>query len=269
VSEHMAGRNPLRVVVLTCAGLGLETAVELETIPGIEVVAVLDSPYRPMPWRRKLRKLWRARGADGLISLAATRISKTARQLFRKQSAPEDVLALRCPVIPVADLHSPESLQHLRVLNPDLGVIDGTYILRPEVFNVPRYGCINLHCGRVPEYRGSPPAFWELYDGVDEVGITIHQVTAQLDEGPVFLEQSLRLDVAPAGDPARYVEAYWRDTLRPRGIDLLKQTVAAIRDGRARPTPQRTNGVRTHRSPTRHDIRELRRRVQRRRQERE
>jgi methionyl-tRNA formyltransferase len=270
VSEHTPAPGPLRVVVLTCAGLGHETAAALDKVPGVEVVAVLDSPHRSLTVRRKLRKLWRARGLAGLILHAVGRLLRIMTSRFGRVSDPcRDIPNVPFPVIPVTDFHAPEALDQLRRLEPDLGVVDGTYILKPSVYSVPRHGCINLHCGRVPDYRGAPPAFWELYDGVAEVGVTVHQITEQLDEGPVFMEQSLRLDIAPPGDPVHYIEAFWRTTLRPRGIGLLKQTVAAFRDGCARPIPQPSSRAHTHRFPTRHDVRELRRRVRRRRRNRD
>lgn len=260
-----AGREaPLRVVVLTCEGLGIPTAAALESLTGVEVVAVMNSPHRKLTLGRKLRKVWRAGGAAAFVKIAARRARTLAQRIGGSKRAGSGEMP-RCTVHEVADLHSDECLALLRELRPDVAVVDGTYILKPVLFDLPAFGSINLHCGRVPEYRGSPPAFWELYDGADQVGITVHRVTEKLDEGAVLCERAFPLDTCPAGDPVAYIESYWRDSLRPEGIAMLKQAIGDIRDGRARPRPQRPSSAPTHRSPTRQQVRELRRRVRSRR----
>jgi methionyl-tRNA formyltransferase len=251
---------PLRVVVLTCAGLGVPTAAALESLPGVQVLAVMNSPHRQLPLTKKLRKVWRGGGVSAFVKIAARRAGAIAQRLGRSVHVRSDTKP-QCEIHAVSDLHSEECLALLRELRPDVAVVDGTYILKPVLFDLPTFGSINLHCGKVPEYRGSPPAFWELYDGADQVGVTVHRVTEKLDEGPILFERTLPLDTSPPGDPVAYIEGYWRDVLRPHGIDLLKEAVAAIRDGSARPRPQRRTSAATHRSPTRQQVRELRRRV--------
>jgi methionyl-tRNA formyltransferase len=260
----VAGRTaPLRVVVLTCEGLGIPTAAALESLTDVEVLAVMNSPHRRLPLGKKLRKVWRA-GGVAAFAKSAVRRARAVTHLGRSKRGRGEKLP-QCAIHEVSDLHSEECLALLRGLRPDVAVVDGTYILKPPLFDLPVFGSINLHCGKVPEYRGSPPAFWELYDGVDHVGVTVHRVSEKLDEGPVLCERAFPLDTCPAGDPVVYIESYWREVLRPHGIAMLKQAVADIRDGSARPRPQLPSSVPTHRSPTRQQVRELRRRVRSRR----
>ena len=80
---------------------------------------------------------------------------------------------------------------------PDLGVVVGAPILRTELFSLPRLGCINLHLGAAPEFRGSSPGFYELLEGVAEVGVTVHRVTDTLDGGNILLQERFPLDIAP------------------------------------------------------------------------
>ena len=87
-------------------------------------------------------------------------------------------MAARCPGarhLHRDDLHTAESIALLKSLAPDIGVVFAAYRLRPEVFTIPRLGCLNLHLGRAPEFPGSSPAFYELLEGVPEVGITVHR----------------------------------------------------------------------------------------------
>ncbi|TLY16782.1 MAG: hypothetical protein E6K69_03380 [Nitrospirae bacterium] len=59
-------------------------------------------------------------------------------------------------------------------MNTDLGIVIGTRILKRSTFAIPRMGCMNVHKGRVPEYCGIPPGFWDLYENEKQAGVTIH-----------------------------------------------------------------------------------------------
>ena len=84
------------------------------------------------------------------------------------------------------DYHCDESLEFVRGLNPDLGVVYGTGILKASLFSIPRHGSINIHKRKLPDYRGGGPVgLWELLDQQPEIGVTVHQVVEQLDAGDV------------------------------------------------------------------------------------
>lgn len=253
--------TPFRVLVLTCSAHGFETAGALHRLPGIEVAALVVAPHRKGSLRSRVRRVWRTKGVAGFVRIAA-------RKLARRFRGDPDAgpTSTPYPVLRVVDFHHPACLEAMAALRPDLGVVDGTYILRESVFSLPRLGCINLHCGRVPEYRGMPPAFWELYDGVPEVGVTIHQVTAKLDEGPVFSEASFPIELAPARDALDYVRQFWREVLRPNGIRMITGVVSALARGTPVSRPQaHVPGIKARREPSLHDVAELRRRVRQRR----
>ena len=256
--------GPLRVVVLTCGtpgdASGFESARAIAQVPGVDVVAIAVSPHRrPRGVRARLRQVYRRRGIPGLIGIPARKLAAMLRRTTvaaAVESAPAGV-----PSLALDDFHADASLAALRALAPDLAVIDGTYILKESVFSLPRLGAINLHCGRLPEYRGAPPAFWELYNGEREVGVTVHWVTAGVDEGPIIRQELVPLDPAPAGDPMRVVHEIWRDTLRPIGVRLLAEAVAAIAAGNGEGRRQNPADGRTYRFPDYSTVRELRARV--------
>ena len=58
---------------------------------------------------------------------------------------------------------------------------------------MPRLGSINIHHGKLPEYRGSESIFWSLYQGEEFAGVTIHRVDQELDAGAILLEDSVRM----------------------------------------------------------------------------
>jgi folate-dependent phosphoribosylglycinamide formyltransferase PurN len=256
-----ATSSGLRVVVLTCGDLGLEVANTLSREAGVGAVFVLRSPWlrKSLTLRQKFRHVVRTQGVGGLLHVALSRVVREA-----PGGEPERI-DRRIIVVDVDDYHSIAAREALRLLRPDLGLVVGTYILRDGVFDIPRYGSINLHSGKAPQYRGAAPAFWELYNGETEVGITIHRVAAELDAGDVLRQEAFALDAAPAEDPMEYIERYRREVLRPNGTRMLVDVVREIAAGRAQPCEQDHGVAKTYRSPTHKDVVELRSRVSQRR----
>jgi len=63
----------------------------------------------------------------------------------------------------------------------------------PEVFDeqlldAPRW-CVNVHAGDLPEYRGMLPTFWALYHGEPEIGVTVHTMVEEIDQGEVLAKE--------------------------------------------------------------------------------
>ena len=200
---------PLRIVFLAGAD-NRSTRSSIEAVcrtAAVQPLAVLLDTGRDS-FRRRARNLRRNIAREG-IGYAVRRIFKSLRAASdqfatRAVVSREDVEGLLRKAFPercftledvagrygfavhrVGNLNGPESIAALRECKADLAVVLGTRILRSEVFSLPRLGSINLHKGKVPEYRGMPPGFWELYEGERTAGITVHFVSAKLDAGDV------------------------------------------------------------------------------------
>lgn len=89
------------------------------------------------------------------------------------------------------NVHSAASIRHVRAFNPDLGLSLAAPILKAPLFELPRLGTLNLHKGKLPHYRGMPPAFWEFFHNESSVGCTIHKVAKGLDTGDILLEDAV------------------------------------------------------------------------------
>lgn len=131
---------------------------------------------------------------------------------------------------------------YVREQNPDLGIALGAPILKPALFELPRLGTINLHKGRLPDFRGMPPAFWELHKGATSVGCTVHQVAAGLDTGDILLASEVPIDQfsTVAGVQVK---------LHRLGVELVAQAVEAIAAGSAQFSKQPAGGS-TNSRPT-------------------
>jgi methionyl-tRNA formyltransferase len=79
----------------------------------------------------------------------------------------------------------------LRCLEPDLMIVVGFGAIIPKtVLSIPANGCINIHVSLLPRWRGAAPIQRAIQSGDTETGITIMQMDAGLDTGPVLLQQS-------------------------------------------------------------------------------
>jgi len=251
----------LNVVVLTSAVLGVELAVGLTGLNEVRSLTVVTTSVMRgrRNFREKLSGIYRHDGPAGVLRAGIRRIYKKGGG----QDAAA-VVAARCPGIKhlhCADLHAPESLALLKDLSPDLGVVFGAYRLKPCVFTIPRLGCLNLHLGHAPEFRGSSPAFYEMLEGVSSVGVTVHRMTEGLDAGPILKQESFPIDLAPREDPISYLHRYQSEVLVPNGIRLMMEAVRLCAMGQISERPQPLAQRPTRRRATYQLKRELRRRV--------
>jgi methionyl-tRNA formyltransferase len=92
----------------------------------------------------------------------------------------------------------------LTALQPDL-VLSFAYAYKipAELFGIPKYGFYNVHFSLLPRFRGRCPVFWQLKNGDETGGISVHQVTAGFDSGPLLMQKPV-----PVG-PADTHGIYW------------------------------------------------------------
>ncbi len=141
------------------------------------------------------------------------------------------------PVQQPVSLRDPEAVAALRALAPDLMVVVAYgLLLPPEVLAIPRLGAVNVHASLLPRWRGAAPIQRAILAGDAETGVSIMQMEAGLDTGPVLAEA--RIPIGP-GDTA----ADLHDRLAALGARLLVETVDRLAAGRVRPRPQPDEGV--------------------------
>jgi methionyl-tRNA formyltransferase len=94
-------------------------------------------------------------------------------------------------------------------------------ILPAAVLAVPRLGCINIHASLLPRWRGAAPIQRSLLAGDAQTGISIMQMDAGLDTGPILLQQAL--PIAP-DDTAQTLH----DKLADLGAELVVRALANL-----------------------------------------
>jgi methionyl-tRNA formyltransferase len=71
-------------------------------------------------------------------------------------------------------------------------------IIKPEVFSRPKLGIFNLHCGKLPDYRGRAPVSRAIINGDKFIYITIHKIDKGIDSGDILLEK--KIPISPTDD---------------------------------------------------------------------
>jgi methionyl-tRNA formyltransferase len=115
----------------------------------------------------------------------------------------------------------------VRAFEPDLIMSAGFLWKIPgEVIATPRLGTINNHGGLLPRNRGANPVGWAFRNDDGRQGWTVHRMTEEWDTGPVLAQRWLEY-----GDDDNI------DTILPRYIELIPETVRDALDAVARSEP--------------------------------
>lgn len=172
---------------------------------GVEIAAVVTQPDRPQGRSRS--------------TLFASPTKIIAEDL--------DIPVLQ-PDKPVGDVFA----QTLRRFDSDLGIVVAYgHILRPEILATPRMGMINVHASLLPRLRGAAPIQWALINGDRETGVSVMQMEAGLDSGPVYQRSATAIGADETGGELT-------QRLAQLGAAALIETVKAFDKTTLRASPQ-------------------------------
>jgi methionyl-tRNA formyltransferase len=194
----------LRVVFMGSPAFAVPCLEALLDEPAVEVVLVVTQPDRPAGRGQRLQ--------PPPVKEVAARAGVTVLQ----------PPSLKSP--PFGDLLAP--------LEPDLGVVVAYgKILPADLLAVLRLGCWNVHGSVLPRWRGAAPIQRALLAGEAEAGVTLMQMDAGMDTGPV-----LQTHAIPVADDD--TSGTLHDRLAPLGAALLLDGLGRLRAGTLVATPQ-------------------------------
>jgi methionyl-tRNA formyltransferase len=92
-------------------------------------------------------------------------------------------------------INNQENVKYIKKFTPDILVsIGASQIFKKEIFNLAPYGCLNLHTGLLPKYRGLMPTFWAMLNGENKIGISVFEVDEGIDSGPILIQKTIRIN---------------------------------------------------------------------------
>lgn len=194
-SESKMKGNNLRLIYMATADFALPSLERLVD-DGYQVCAVVTMPDKPAGRGMKLHE------------------SKI------KQYAVSKGIEVLQPV----KLRDEAFVNRLKELRPDLGVVVAFRMLPEVVWQLPKYGTINLHGSLLPRYRGAAPIHWAVINGDKETGVTTFRLKHELDTGDVLMQAST--PIAPEDTTGTV-----HDRLMLIGADLLVKTIDLFAEG--------------------------------------
>jgi methionyl-tRNA formyltransferase len=176
---------------------------------GFEVAAVITQPDRPQGRSR------------------STLVPPPVKVLALEEELP--VLQPEKPTGPFID--------ELKALNIDLGVVVAYgHILRPALLSIPSRGYLNVHASLLPALRGAAPIQSAILSGLETTGVSIMQLEAGLDSGPVLHRIETEI-------PADETGGELTERLAELGAGALVEALMLMEAGEAHPVPQDHGGA--------------------------
>lgn len=174
--------------------------------------------------------------ADGHeIAAVFTQPDKPAGRGKHLHTPPVKTLALERGIT----MHQPariKSNEEVRAVfdavSPDACIVTAYGKILPEwLLAIPKLGCINVHASLLPKYRGAAPINWAIANGEKQTGVTIMQMDAGMDTGPMLAKRAITIG---GEETASELSA----RLARLGAELLSETLPRIERGEITPEAQ-------------------------------
>ena len=106
-------------------------------------------------------------------------------------------------------------------INPDIIVVVAFRMIPKSIWQIPKYGTINLHASLLPHYRGSAPINWAIINNENFSGVTTFFIDDKIDTGDILLQEKIKVDKKiNAGE--------LHDKLKVIGARTVKKTIEEI-----------------------------------------
>lgn len=167
--------------------------------PDAELLLVLE---RSASKRAMLRYRWRRLGTSVLIGQLLFQSAIVPFIRLRSKKRISHILSEyglnSCPKIldgalEVPSINDRQASEILRSFSPDVVLVNGTRIIKPNVLTCVDAAFINTHVGITPMYRGVHGGYWALWNNdADNFGVTIHLVDPGVDTGEPLCQVRFR-----------------------------------------------------------------------------
>jgi methionyl-tRNA formyltransferase len=161
------------------------------------------------------------------VALVLTQPDRPAGRGMSLTMSPVKQLALAngLNVLQPVSLKQPEIQGQLAAVQADAMIVAAYGLILPqEVLVIPRLGCLNIHASLLPRWRGAAPIQRAILAGDRETGITIMQMDAGLDTGPMLMRLPLAIDEK---DTAQALH----DKLAALGAEAIESALRSLQNG--------------------------------------
>jgi methionyl-tRNA formyltransferase len=111
---------------------------------------------------------------------------------------------------------------------PDFILVVGWYYMIPrEILNIPSLGCVGIHAGMLPKYRGNAPLSWAIINGEKETGASLFYFDEGIDNGDIIDQQKIKISERDT------IKTLYRK-VNKASIDLIVKNIPLIKEGKAK-----------------------------------
>jgi len=168
-----------------------------------------------------------------VVFLVAPEDKRCGRNLQVQHCSSKEFAACEdIPVLQPKSLKTLEFSEELKQYKADIFVVVAYGKLIPgSIFDLPRFGTINLHPSLLPLYRGAAPVEWAIINGEKETGVTVQMINEALDAGDIVLQEKIQLSETITSG-----ELY--ELVMPLGEELVLKSIELLSRGRDMLIPQ-------------------------------
>ncbi len=134
-------------------------------------------------------------------------------------------------VLQPVKLKDPEFIAELQSLNADLQVVIAFRMLPQIVWQMPKFGTLNLHASLLPDYRGAAPINWAIINGETKTGVSTFFLKHEIDTGDVLLTKEVA--ITPTMNAGEL-----HDLLMQVGAETVVKSLELVENGNTKGTPQ-------------------------------
>lgn len=141
-------------------------------------------------------------------------------------------------VLQPVKLKDPAFIEELKSLEADIQVVIAFRMLPEIVWQMPKYGTLNLHASLLPDYRGAAPINWAIINGETKSGVSTFFLKHEIDTGDVLLKTEVNITrTMNAGE--------LHDLLMHIGAETVVKSLALVENGNTKGSPQGSGSNKT------------------------
>lgn len=129
----------------------------------------------------------------GVVTIT-DRFSVRNKRIFVESAVKKYSRLHALPILQSDGLNDSICLEILKKWQTEIIIIIAFRLLPKVVWELPKFGCLNLHPSLLPNYRGAAPIQWVIRNGEPETGISIFQVNEKVDLGMMLLQKKISIE---------------------------------------------------------------------------
>lgn len=203
---------------------------------GFEVIGVI---VEEVPTIKALKEWTKKLGFGVFVKKVAQRLTGK-KNVSSDEKQNQEMQLSKVPTSPnvyhFASHNSPECIEKVKELSPDVIVLRGCGIIKKAMLDVPKIGVINPHYALLPDFRGMDVTEWSALHG-DPIAVSVHSVNKGVDTGTVLKSETIEPTVEDTVGSLR-------DKSAALAVKLLKDALVDLREGKEFPENQMNDGGR-------------------------